>query len=212
MNIRKGHKATFESKIMFSQADILKADMDIIEMGKGLDVGLDDIQVGGDKTLIYKGKNVVVYIRDQYSYDTQYKYHISWCSTMEKMRDTGRLNRYVISRRIDGTFVVNMMDKGSHKMIEENRIASLGVCKNCLKLLDYNGYSTAYWEKKSIIYDQFKLSEFFNKYDSKFRQLPKYYDSNGPINQYPSNWDKISREYRQFKKWICEKCGQNFSH
>ncbi|WFD09022.1 HNH endonuclease signature motif containing protein [Tepidibacter hydrothermalis] len=211
MGIPEGYKAKFQSRLSFKKIDIGKIETELIERGRGLDVSIENIGTGEDDTFEYKGKKVVVYIRDQYSYNSQYKFHVSWCKTICEMRDNGKLNRYVVSRRKDGTFFVNIIDKNSHRIIQENKISELKVCKHCLGELDYNGYSYAIRNEKNKIYEEFAIDEFLKKYDTKFKQLPRYTDVTAPLNEYPKKWSKISMDYRSYKNWICEDCGNDFS-
>lgn len=211
MNIDDEYIVDINSKIDFRKLELDSAKFEQIEHGTGLDISLEDLDIGEDNTIVYKGykdKNVILYIRDQYSYKSQYKYHVSWCKTLREMRNNNKFNRYVISRRNDGTFHVNMMDPMSHKVIEENIIRELGICKNCLSEINYKGYNE-YGVNKKNIYDTFSIQEFLEKYDSRFNQLPKHTDITSPINQYPSNWRELSINYREYKNWTCEKCGLN---
>ena len=210
MNIPKGYVTELESDLLHSKLDLKQVSFAQLETGRGLDVDLKELEVGIDNTIVYDNKNVILYIRDQYSYKSEYKFHVSWCRTLRDMRNNNKLNRYVISRRTDGTFFVNIFD-GSHKLISENQIYKLGVCKNCLSEINYNEYIYSNYEKKNNIYLNFSLNSFLEKYDTKFNQLPKYTESNAPVNQYPSNGNEITLKFRQFKNWKCDECGKDFS-
>lgn len=209
MDIEDEYIVDIDSKIEFKKLELDSAQFEQIERGTGLDISLDDLDIGEDNTIVYKkykDRNVILYIRDQYSYKSQYKYHVSWCKTLKEMRNNNKLNRYVISRRTDGTFHVNMMDTMTHKVIEENIIRELSICKNCLNEINYKGYNE-YGANKNNIYSTFSIQEFLEKYDSRFNQLPKYTDTTAPINQYASNWKQLSFKYRTYKNWTCENCG-----
>lgn len=210
MGISKDSKIKFEGSIHFAKLDINKTDWNEIA-GRGKDIkNLEDLEEGIDGTIKYEGRNILIYIRDQYSYKSEYKFHVAWCKTLEDMRNNGKMNRYVMSTRKDGTFLVNMLEKSTQEIIEEDRVVELKVCKNCLSKLNYKGY-VANWKEKTNIYNSFDISEFLEKYDTKFKQTPKYTDTTAPINQYPKDWPKISMRYRAYKNWICEKCGKDFS-
>ena len=209
MDIEDEYIVDIDSKIEFKKLELDSAQFEQIERGTGLDISLDDLDIGEDNTIVYKkykDRNVILYIRDQYSYKSQYKYHVSWCKTLKEMRNNNKLNRYVISRRTDGTFHVNMMDTMTHKVIEENIIRELSICKNCLNEINYKGYNE-YGANKNNIYSTFSIQEFLEKYDSRFNQLPKYTDTTAPINQYASNWKQLSFKYRTYKNWTCANCG-----
>lgn len=207
MDIEDGYVSKFDVDINFSKITLESAKFEQLERGIGLDIRLDDLEIGPDNTIQYDNKNVVLYIRDQYSYKGQYKYHVSWCKTLREMRDNNKLDRYVISRRTDGSFYVNILDKHSQNMVEENVVSELHVCKNCLNQIDYRGYSRSSRQRKDSIYEGFLLQEFLETYDTRFRQLPKYTEFTAPANKYPKNWNEISRAYRAYKQWTCEECG-----
>lgn len=212
MGIPKGYYARYSGKVNFKKLSLKEIQFDNIEYGRGLDINLDELDISDDKTIIYDNRNVVLYIRDQYSYDTEYKFHVAWCKTLKEMRRNNKLNRYVISRRTDGTFYVNMFDKSSHRIAEENAIRKLGVCKNCLSELNYNNYSSYTYVDKNNIYENFKIEEFLEKYDTRIKSLPTYTENTAPLNQYPSNWKEVSDNYREARGWKCEKCKKDCSN
>ena len=97
---------------------------------------IDEIEFMDDGTFEYKGQKVLVYIRDQkfnpqYG-EREYKYHISNCDTIQEYIDHNRFNRYVVSTRTDGRFIINVKDSRSKEFIKQNEIVELSVCKNCL--------------------------------------------------------------------------------
>lgn len=211
LNIPKGYVTELECDLNHVSLNLKQANFTQLERGRGIDIDLNQLEVGIDNTLVYENKNVILYIRDQYSYKSEYKYHISWCKTLKEMRGNHKLNRYVISRRTDGTFFVNIFDSSTHKLVSENEVRRLGVCKNCLSEINYNEYSYSNYNSKNNIYLNFSINEFLQKYDTKFHQLPKYTENNLPINQYPSNWSEISLKFREYKSWKCDECGKDCS-
>ncbi|MGL6108447.1 HNH endonuclease [Romboutsia sp.] len=211
MNIKDGYVADVKFDIYFNKIKLKQAQFEQLESGIGLDINLNDLDMGLDNTIVYEDKNVILYIRDQYSYQSQYKYHVSWCKTLREMRNNNKLNRYVISRRTDGRFHVNVFDAMSHQISDENILKELCVCKNCLTEINYKGYSN-YRSDRSYIYNTFSLEEFLEKYDTRFNQMPKYESTTAPMNEYSKNWSEISYSYRKFKNWTCEQCGKNCSN
>lgn len=184
-----------------------------IVSGRGIDVSLNQLTVCDDGTLEYKGQKMILYIRDQYSYKSEYKFHVSWCSTLRDMNKNNRLNRYVVSRRTDGIFLVNIMDKSSQQIILSNRESRMKVCKCCLSKLNYEGYKTTYDKfNKEKIYNDFKIDKFLSEYDTKFKHIPKHNDLTSPINQYPKNWNDIARKYKEYKNWKCQECGRDCTY
>lgn len=125
---------------------------------EGIEVDINEIIPSKNGTFEYKGQKVLVYIRDQYFNFRHrgggYKFHIANCDTMKKAFQTGRQDRYVVSTRTDGRFLVNVRKHSS-------KIEELRVCKNCLLKLHYKGYNHP---KGRSIYEKFSLSEFFQQY------------------------------------------------
>jgi hypothetical protein len=187
----------------------LRRKLDSIE---GIEVEIDEIVTSSDKTFEYKDQKVLVYIRDQYSNprypDKEYKFHISSCTTMQKAFTQGRSDRYVVSTRIDGRFLVNVKEFPSGKLIKDRAIEELHVCKNCLLELRYKGYNSH--SKCKLIYSSFQLKEFFEMYrGTQFTRTPQHSDLTAPLDQYSVDFDKLSHALKEKNGWQCEKCGRN---
>lgn len=211
MGIPKNCNIIYDNSTKFDEIEFEQTSEWVeIVRGRGKDISLEELTVNKDKTLEYKGKKIILYIRDQYSYNTEYKYHIAWCKTLQNMSSDKRLNRYVVSRRTEGMFIVNILDRATHKPIEENIERKLGICKNCLKALNYKKYINSTQEQKNNIYEAFNIKEFLSEYDTKFKQIPKYTDLTSPLNKYADNWSEIARGYKRYKNWTCEECGEVF--
>lgn len=179
---------------------------------EGIEVEIDEILPSTDGTFEYKGQKVLVYIRDQYANprypDREYKFHIANCETMEKAFAKGRADRYVVSTRTDGRFLVNVRDFYSRSVIKENAIEELHVCKNCLLRLRYNGYYSHVVGKH--IYSGFKLFEFFQKYGgTQITRRPRHTDLTAPPDEYSQDFDKLSRILKEKNGWRCERCGRD---
>lgn len=185
--------------------------------GDGIDIkGINVLEIGDDKTLIYKNTRVILYIRDwsfnpQYSNDTMPKFHLSYCETLENMAMKGRSNRYVIATRDDGLFKVNKIIFG--KIDNQNgQEVKLEICKNCLKNLNWNNYNSSNYHQKNEIYTNFKISKFFEKYPKSVLKKGMYRNENETdINNYTEDWNDISNQLRTSKNWICEQCGANMT-
>lgn len=211
MGITKNCDISYDSSTKFDEIEFEKTPEWIeIVRGRGKDISLDELTISKDKTLEYKGKKMILYIRDQYSYNYEYKYHVAWCEKLQEMNVNKRLNRYVVSRRTDGTFIANILDKATHEPIEENIERKLGVCRYCLGELNYKEYKSSRQIERNKIYEAFNIKEFLNQYDTKFKQIPKYTDITSPLNEYSDNWSEIAREYKKYKNWTCEECGRIF--
>lgn len=175
---------------------------------QGIEVDLAEVDVSGDGTFDYKGIKVLVYIKDQIYYpdkEGEYRFHICSCSTIEEFRKNGRLDRYVVSTKTTGEFVVNIYNRTARTYVQKDVIRKLSVCKNCLAKLSYKGYTSYY--KTPTIYDTFSIDEFFNLYGySKFQYLPNKTSDNAPLNEYSSDFGIISEQIRRSRNWRCERC------
>ena len=137
---------------------------------EGIEIRPEEIEYGPDGTLRYRGRKVVVYIRDQ-SYRDQYaldsyelidpedlcKFHVADCSILSQMRRQGRYERYVVATRSDGNFTVNFFRGGG--LLKEVVECRLYVCKKCLSKLDYKKYRTKK-ARQNKIRESFDLNEF----------------------------------------------------
>lgn len=170
--------------------------------------------------LLYKGVKVLLYIRDQTNpylqnvdlsqYTSKYKFHIAYCSTLESMYQQGKYEKYVVSTRNDGFFLVRLSN--GHDVATSTQ--ELKVCKNCLKRLNYKNYNNVTYPEQRRIYENFALEEFFSVKDGNYRflgTLPRKTDKNAPVNEYTDDWAKISNMHRQRVNWKCERCGKDCS-
>ena len=172
----------------------------------GIQLSANEIEncILSDNTFEWQGQKLIVYIKEQWlsNYcDKEYKYHISDCSTLAQMRYEGRFARYVISNRSDGIFEVTLRNY-SRIVTAKNVKKTMNVCKNCLSVMQQN-----YPNKLSFFsYNTFDLKLFLEKYNTQINPIPSYNNNTVPDNDYPSNWKEISEKYREYKKWVCEKC------
>ncbi|CEI73898.1 MULTISPECIES: hypothetical protein [Romboutsia] len=102
--------------------------------------------------------------------------------------------------------------------MEKNTSSHIRVCRSCLRKLDYEGYKKAghNYAKKDKIYNRFSLEKFLEENRRKKSFLPKDVEIKSWIikedNEYPKNWNELSRTYRKKVNWKCEKCGKDFSN
>lgn len=178
----------------------------------GIDVNIEDVVPAEDGTLEYKGQKIVVYIRDQRISIVQtkpgggYRFHIADCKTLQDMRAKGRYERYVVSTRKDGRFVVNRVVHFGY-VVEREVECEIPVCKNCLDSINYANYRSEGRETRYRIWTSFSLIEYFDKYTSRIRVKPTYTEKTAPLDDYSSDWDAVSSQYRDTVDWGCEKCG-----
>jgi hypothetical protein len=181
-----------------------------IELGKDL----SDLGIEGDDTFSYQGERVLLYIRDQHYYpddpDREYKYHISACRTIKDMFNSGRKNRYVVTKNTSETFEVRVTDQSGEVQYEGPR--EMRVCKNCLQNLNYKGYGRHGTSTAKTVYRQFSLEEFFEIYgETHFHEKPDYTEYTSPVNEYADNFNDISTRYRRSQDWTCEECDLDLS-
>ena len=168
--------------------------------GPGVTVGPDDVKIARNGTLEYQGRKVVLYIRDVKGHLP--KYHVVDCRTLKGMRADGKYTRYVVTRRTDGEFILNFADNLSRKNPETYR---LDICKNCL------------WQELKLKYiyspDAFPLADWFNAIDPSYEPPPqdglygpRTTPTDGPVSNYPPNWNLLSFQCRERAEWKCEEC------
>ncbi|NCB28094.1 MAG: HNH endonuclease, partial [Bacteroidia bacterium] len=131
------------------------------------------------------------------------KFHFMECSHIEKMRLRGQYERYIATNRQTGEFDIDIKftDKVRRVMLP------LGVCRNCLRAINYKGYRYATEREKDVIYESFDVKAFFAEYTPYFDSLPARRDSTYREDAYPVNWRDISFAYRDGVRWECERCG-----
>ena len=167
VELRKNMGIKADEKIVLS----IKTNIETIwnEIEKGAEIDKELIKVHNDETLGLKGseERIIVYIKEQYFYPGEenrgYKFHIAWCTTLEKMYENSQYNRYVAVQKEEPEFLVDLINKETGE-ITKNKIIPMSVCKNCLKALNYKGYVRANSTKKKEIYENFSLKEFLDTY------------------------------------------------
>lgn len=177
-----------------------------------VEVNVEELEIV-DGVFEYKGQKVIVYIRDQYAKyygKGGYKFHLTSCKTISDAFKDKRNSRYVISLRTDGFFKINLMEED--ELIEENIMAPLKVCRNCLTSINYENYSSA-GSNKNRIYENFRLSNYFKIFKSSHLNIGLF-DNNerAPINTYNSNFSVVSRAIKEGAGYRCEECGINMSY
>ena len=183
---------------------------------KGIDIPLTDVGVLNDGTFTYKGRRVVVYIRDVASYRDDYslpKFHLAMCDTLLTMKSEGRYEkRYVVATREDGFFRI--------QIIKNNNVISstdegLIVCQNCLHGLHYKGFDRHdSRRKKEKALKEFSLGNFFEEFDrSPVWASPDYDAIHAPTNVYSPDFYTKAKLIKQHRGYICEdpRCKRNLS-
>lgn len=174
--------------------------------------------------LTYKGEQVILYIKDtraekymlKHEPEKSRRFHVAECETLASMRDKGRFERYVVTNRTDGLFLVDWLEKDTGQRGEIE--AALKVCKNCLKTLNWRGYERAedrievtlgVRQTKGQIWESFAIDELLREYSTFFHNRPSRRDTTAEQNVYVANWPSITKRVRQKANWTCEQCGVN---
>ena len=140
------------------------------------------------------------------------KFHLADCVTLETMRSINKYDRYVVSNQTDGLFPVRAYDHLTERREQEEILARIQPCKNCLKELDYEGFDGASHIERRRIFEHFDLMEFFATYETMFRTLPRLTRQSMGEGQYTSDWAKISARLRREANWTCSECAVNCSN
>ncbi len=179
---------------------------------QGLDVTAGEISTNTDGTLVYKGRRVLIHIRDVSSIARRThipRFHIANCKTLIEMKSSGRFEKYVAADNEDKNFFIRIND-GPLK------VTQLDVCQNCLDKLSWNGfYSGMDSAKRSLAVESFSIKKFFLKYPKTLHpEIPIYTPQTAPVNDYPDNWDEISGELKKQLGYRCQNkfCGIQLSY
>ena len=202
------------TKIDWNISDIGLSDIEdiSIELEKGLEIDISKLEIVGG-VYSYKGEQLVVYIyetRDEKDYIFEYpekskRFHLRDCQTITSFKERDKFQtRYIGTNNKSGIFKIEVYSDESHVKTEEIEF-ELFACKNCLTDLNYKNYKT----NRNQVWRSFSLTEFFEEYKTYFSEKPKYTCENIPKNEYPDNWEDISRNFRIKKNWKCELCNIN---
>ena len=177
----------------------------------GIEIPISELEYPEDGTLQWKGEKVVVYIRDQYSEFWEggkkgYKFHVSFCGTLEGYKSKGKYDRYVVTNRKDGNFLINLVSLNGRQVLKKEEIKSLQVCMYCLERLNYDGFTALAKHDRFQLRDNFKLADFFAKYTIPLSPTPQFSDGNQPGNIYTDDWREISARIRKERGGKCEMC------
>jgi hypothetical protein len=176
-----------------------------------VEIDLNEIKIR-DGVFEYKGRKVIVYIRDQYSkyHSRGYKFHLRKCNTISIAFQNRRNSRYVVSLRTDGQFKINLLD--NNVIVKKDLIEPLKVCKNCLKQINYQNYTAHPNRIKQEIYEGFQLEEYFAMFrDTELNTGLFRNANNAPLNVYNKNFNLKSKTIRKQRNYECNDCGINMS-
>jgi len=167
------------------------------------DISGSELSANNKGLLEYRGRKVVAYIRDQkinidsWRNKSGYKYHLYNCSTLKYMRDIGRETRYFITKRKDGSFIVNDLSGYTKK----ERVLKLELCKNCIREMS----------DSRVYFEPFTLEEYFKRYDAQIPDTIQKTETYTEIQDYQPNQQDLSREYKKAVQYRCQWCGVTFN-
>lgn len=199
--------------VHISAARLSEIELEKLSSAEGIDVSLDDITVLEDGTLAYKNSRVILYIRDVSQFggrEFMPRFHLSNCAKLQEMKTKKRFDRYVVSTRLDGHFVLNIMGKGK----PQTGLHKLAVCQLCMDQLAIDGFALSLSSTKRIqMVQSFRLGRFFEIYPMSLHSAnPRFNADNAPLNDYTPDFPVISRAIREAAGWVCDGCDLDLSH
>jgi hypothetical protein len=195
------------------QATITEEEVEALAT-KGIEIPLGEVELLNDGTFTYKGRRVVVYIRDVTTYRDEYsmpKFHLAMCDTLLTMKEEGRYEkRYVVANREDGLFRIQ---KVSGTRILSSADEKLDICQNCLHGLHYKNFNrTKSYKDKAHAIQSFSIALFFEEYGrSPVWKLPDYDEIHAPTNIYSVDFFKIAKAIKETRGYRCEECKRDLS-
>jgi hypothetical protein len=182
----------------------------IARLKEGIEIRIEDIRLDGG-LLSYEGAQVLLYIPDQgrnfhevvENPETGRRFHVAHCQTLEDMRQKGRFSRYVVTNNLGGVFKITGEEPQTNRALKGE--ASLRVCMNCLKHLNYEDYLNA-GRKQKAIWGDFSIAAFFEKFSTQFRYMPDDVIQDRNPSVYTDDWKEISARLREQYRWTCQEC------
>lgn len=177
--------------------------------GEGIEIPLEDVRVLNDGTHVYKGRRVIVYIRDVAEYGARMsmpKYHLAICSTLNTMIEEGRYQkRYVVATRDDGKFSIQKIRGEVVVKTEE----ALDVCQQCLDELKYKSFSLRRdreWRLNAV--KKFSIKGFFDELGKSCVWATPSFDAvHAPANIYSPQFYRIAKSLKEERGYRCEQVG-----
>ena len=123
---------------------------DQLQKEGGIEIALKDLKTQ-HHLLYWNDQMVILFIPSANS-----KFHVSRCQTLEGMSASNRFYKYNVTTNQSGVFEVFGQEK-----------VRLNVCKNCLRLLNYEGYRYLNYDKRDELVHNFNIRSFFQAYQHK---------------------------------------------
>ena len=187
------------------------------ELQKGKEIPLIEVEISHGGLLTYKGEQVILYIKDTrkerdtllHDKENSPRFHLADCRTLDRMRQEGRFERYVVTTKTSGIFLVESTDRETREV--EELEAELGACKNCLSELNWRKYKNSNSDTRGRIWNTFSIDDFFAEFSTFFQSKPQHTDVTAPTGGYAKDWADISAQIKQQRNWKCEKCDVDLS-
>ncbi len=171
----------------------------------GIDVGINDIEIQPNGLLKYRGEQILLHIKEINSFGHYGlpKFHFYQCATLNNMQSKGRFERYVVTQRKTGYFLMDK--KVGYDFYEKDVEERLNVCKNCLNWFNRN-------YRKRYTVETFDIVEFFEHFTkSPITRTPMYTDKNAPVSGYAADWNEISKQRKEQCGYVCQQCSIDLS-
>lgn len=188
-----------------------------LDSGEGVEIELGDLTQLPDGTIGYKERRVLLYIRDKHIFNNRSleesypKYHFFNCKTLVQMQKQERFYKYKVAAELTGVFQVNLFRENKKTTSK----VPLNACAFCLYELNQGDFRTLRRDARKEYISKFKPAHFFELKPKvhNFTNLPASSEMTSPVNDYPSNWEKISLACRDQAKWKCTNpgCGLDLS-
>lgn len=197
---------------------------------EGIPVDPDEIKRVGPY-LVYKDKEnkshlAIVYIQhsratrmqlenNQSSSSDTPKFHLTWCTAVEKVHQNKRFDKFVMSRSESHMFDVEPKDSQNRGNDDNFIEVRLYPCQFCLGELFYRGFH--YEQPKTVKLrqvEEFKIKEFLSEnYGTlvTWKFLPIYQASARRKGRYTDDFPELSRRARESNNWTCASCGVNMT-
>ena len=175
--------------------------------GEGIEIPIDQVRTLNDGTHVYKGRRVIVYIRDVQEYGGQLslpKFHLAMCDTLLRMIEEGRYKkRYVVATRDDGKFKIH---KIKSDVVVGKSDEPLEVCQHCLDEISYRKFSLRLSSSvRRGHVKEFSIQAYYEKHGRTcIWAEPKFDADHAPLNTYGSQFYKLAKAIKEQRGYRCE--------